>query len=63
MRDVLTEETRMEIRIPQGCFEGNCSDCRYANWNDTRDGKPYCEGSYGGYNRPSDRNGCIHWHG
>lgn len=48
------------IRIPAGCFEGNCSDCRYANWNDTKDGKPYCEGGYGGYNRPSDRNGCFH---
>ena len=38
-------ESKMEcsIRIPAGSFEGNCSDCRYANWHDTRDGKPYCE--------------------
>ena len=56
------EIEKNKIKIPAGCFEGNCSDCRYANWSDTKDGKPYCEGRYGGYNRPSDRNGCFHWH-
>ena len=23
------------IEIPEGTFEGNCSDCVYADWNDT----------------------------
>ncbi len=48
------------IEIPEGTFEGNCSDCVYADWNDTdRYGRVYCRGSYGGYNNPSDRNGCF----
>ena len=53
------------VKLPKGHFEidKNCSTCVYANWRDTRDGKPYCEGGYGGYNRPSDRNGCFHWRG
>ena len=39
------------IEIPEGTFEGNCSDCVYADWNDTdRYGRVYCRGSYGGYN-------------
>ena len=38
------------IEIPEGTFEGNCSDCVYADWNDTdRYGRVYCRGSYGGY--------------
>ena len=42
--------------------EGNCSDCVYADWNDTdRYGRVYCRGSYGGYNNPSDRNGCFYY--
>ncbi len=37
------------IEIPEGTFEGNCSDCVYADWNDTdRYGRVYCRGSYGG---------------
>lgn len=23
----------LEIKLPEGCFEGNCSDCIYANWH------------------------------
>lgn len=50
------------IEIPEGCFEGNCRDCRYANRNDTKpDGRVYCDGPYGGYNYPENRNGCIHY--
>ena len=50
------------IEIPEGTFEGNCSDCVYADWNDTdRYGRVYCRGSYGGYNNPSDRNGCFYY--
>ena len=31
------------IEIPEGTFEGNCSDCVYADWNDTdRYGRVYC---------------------
>lgn len=50
------------IQIPEGTFEGNCRDCVYAGWNDTdRYGRVYCRGSYGGYNKPEDRNGCFHY--
>ena len=53
------------VKLPKGHFEidHNCSTCFYANWNDKKDGKPHCDGVYGGYNRPSDRNGCFHWRG
>ena len=48
-----------KIQIPQGCFKGNCADCRYANWSDKDSyGRVYCEKGYG-YNKPSDRNGCF----
>lgn len=55
------KECPVVIKIPAGCFEGNCSDCRFADWSDVKDGKPYCVGSYGGYNKPSNRNGCFHY--
>ena len=52
------------IVLPEGffCGNGNCSDCLYANYYD-RDqyGRVKCEGNYGGYNRPEDRNGCFHY--
>ena len=52
----------LEIRLPEGCFEGNCSNCRYANWNDKDSyGRVRCQGGYGGYNYSDDRNGCFHW--
>jgi len=51
-----------EILIPEGCFNGNCRDCIYADWNDTDSyGRVYCDGGYGGYNAPSDRNGCFYY--
>lgn len=57
-----TSTQTITIEIPEGTFEGNCSDCVYADWNDTdRYGRVYCRGSYGGYNNPSDRNGCFHY--
>lgn len=32
------------IEIPEGCFEGNCSDCVYANYRDKDSyGRVYCE--------------------
>lgn len=50
------------VQIPAGCFEGNCIDCRYADWSDTKpDGSVRCYGSYGGYNKPGNRNGCFHY--
>lgn len=55
-------EAKFEIKLPEGTFCGNCRDCRYANWNDTdSSGRVYCDGGYGGYNNPSDRNGCNYW--
>lgn len=58
----MNKRNETKIKIPEGCFEGNCSDCIYANFRD-RDsyGRVKCEGGYGGYNHPSDRNGCFHY--
>ncbi len=57
-----TKKEFQEIILPVGCFEGNCSDCLYANFYDTDNyGRVKCNGSYGGYNKPEDRNGCIHY--
>ncbi|MDO4470810.1 MAG: hypothetical protein Q4C84_13295 [Bacillota bacterium] len=56
------KEIKDRIVIPAGIFEGNCSDCRYANWYDKDSyGRVHCDGPYGGYNRPSDRNGCFYY--
>ncbi len=55
-------EKKIEIRLPEGTFCGNCRDCRYADWSNTDSyGRVYCDGGYGGYNRPGDRNGCNYW--
>ncbi len=36
------------IEIPEGCFEGNCSDCVHANYRDKDSyGRVYCEAGYG----------------
>lgn len=52
----------IKIEIPAGVFEGNCSDCIYADRNDIDSyGRIRCLGPYGGYNHPSDRNGCFHY--
>ena len=59
------EETK-KLELPEGHFEidRNCSTCVYANWRDKDQyGRVRCEGGYGGYNNPRDRNGCIHWRG
>ncbi|MBP3938138.1 MAG: hypothetical protein IK955_01895 [Clostridia bacterium] len=59
------KENSKSVRLPEGCFcRGNCSDCIYANLRD-RDsyGRVKCDGGYGGYNRPEDRNGCFYWKG
>lgn len=60
MKNQVTNTTK--IQIPVGAFEGNCSDCIYANFRD-RDayGRVKCEGRYGGYNKPEDRNGCFYY--
>lgn len=51
-----------KIELPLGCFEGNCSDCVYANWYDKDSyGRVHCDGPYGGYNKPGDRNGCFYY--
>lgn len=53
---------QLNINLPEGTFFGNCSDCRYADWDDTDQyGRVYCMGSYGGYNSPRDRNGCFYY--
>ena len=58
----MRNQKREVVAIPQGCFEGNCSDCIYANFRDRDNyGRVKCEGGYGGYNRPGDRNGCFHY--
>lgn len=55
-------EKKVEIRLPEGAFYGNCRDCRYADWGNIDSyGRVYCDGGYGGYNRPGDRNGCNYW--
>ena len=53
-----------KIKLPKGEFKGNCSTCSYAKFRD-RDsqGRVRCEGGYGGYNHPENRNGCFHWKG
>lgn len=54
------------VKLPNGTFgiDHNCSTCVYANWYDKDSyGRVRCEGGYGGYNRPSDRNGCFYWKG
>ncbi len=52
----------LKIELPSGCFKGNCSDCVYANFYDKDShGRVRCNGSYGGYNNPNDRNGCFHY--
>lgn len=52
-----------EIKITNGAFcSGNCTDCLYADFRDTDSyGRVRCNGGYGGYNKPQDRNGCFHW--
>ncbi len=58
----MAKKVRKErIMIPEGHFGGNCRDCRYADWSNTRGGEVYCDGGYGGYNRPENRNGCFHY--
>ena len=55
-------QERNQIIIPKGCFQGNCSDCVYANhYQRDSQGRIRCDGPYGGYNHPSDRNGCFHY--
>lgn len=57
----MKKQGKEKIIIPQGYFEGNCSDCIYANFRDRDDyGRVKCEGGYGGYNDPDDRNGCFY---
>lgn len=59
----MTNTRKIErIELPMGHFEGNCSDCIYANYRDRdQHGRVRCEGPYGGYNKPSDRNGCFYY--
>jgi len=53
---------KITIQIPKGCFGGNCYDCRYADLRDKDQyGRVYCYGGWGGYNKPSDRNGCNYF--
>lgn len=50
------------VCLPKGCFEGNCRDCIYRDWSKgVEDGYVYCDGGYGGWNRPENRNGCNYY--
>lgn len=58
----MLKKDEVKIQIPKGCFEGNCYTCRYADRHDKDQyGRVYCHGGYGGYNDPSDRNGCFYF--
>lgn len=62
MKEGEVVNNKLEIKLPEGSFFGNCSDCIYANWRDVDQyGRVYCNGNYGGYNDPQDRNGCFHY--
>lgn len=56
---------KTQIKLPEGFFSGNCSNCIYANLRDQDDyGRVWCNNSnYGGYNEPRKRNGCFYWKG
>ena len=46
------------IKIPRGCFTGNCADCKFANFNDrNKNGEVWCD-HYQRYYEPKKRNGC-----
>ena len=50
-----------KILIVAGRFEGNCSNCVYANHRDVDVyGRIKCN-YYGTYNKIEDRNGCFHY--
>ncbi len=52
----------VKVVLPEGCFMGNCSTCYYADRYDTKeDGRVKCNGDYGGYNYPKNRNGCNYY--
>lgn len=52
---------KKKIQLPKGKFEGNCTDCIYANWRKKDNyGRVYCE-HYGNYNHANDRNGCFNY--
>lgn len=57
-------DRKIEIKLPEGtfCSSRNCRNCRYADWDrvDSK-GYVYCTGGYGGWNHPSNREGCLHW--
>lgn len=49
----------MKIRIPQGFFGGNCSDCtHWEPYNRASDGRAYCD-HYDNWYYPSERRGCF----
>lgn len=56
------EKRKEEIRLPEGCFMGNCYDCRNADWNERKNGMVYCRASdwsLRGWQNPDSRNGCT----
>ena len=38
----MKNETVAAVTLPEGTFNGNCSDCVYADRSDWRDGAVYC---------------------
>ena len=64
---ILMDENKKKapvVCLPCGHFEitKNCNTCRYANRRDRKDdGRIHCDGKYGGYNFPENRNGCFYW--
>ena len=59
----MIKEEKRKVMIPSGFFGGgNCSTCVHANPHDRNArGEIKCDGSYGGYNSPEDRNGCFYY--
>ena len=58
------ERNEMMVQLPEGCFMGNCVDCRYADWSEERDGMIWCTAPMvlnGGWVKPSSRYGCSYY--
>ena len=52
----------VKVIIPEGSFKGNCTTCIFADrFNKDSYGRVHCDGKYGGYNYPKDRNGCNYY--
>jgi hypothetical protein len=59
-----TTKNHAEIKLPEGEFGGNCSDCchYFSRKRDSPDGsdRAYCD-HYDAYYYPDERNGCAYY--